>query len=142
MSEKNEKAMIHPWTTFLTGEMQAAVKALQAKPKDPLGALDHLFAVHCSIDEADRDTTLFNKIKREPYKIRGNESNRQMRRHMKTSMSAYWRWYDETAQLLIKKGYISGEKYKTATPTAGDKKSGKGKHEPLPEVMSSRIEEP
>lgn len=133
--------MIHPWTIFLTSEMQAAARALQGKPKDPIGALEHLFTVQCNIEAEDRDMVLYNKIKKEPYRIHSAESNRQRARHMRTSMPAYWKWYDQTAQLLIKKGYISGEKYNTVMPTAGDKKSGKQDYDPIPAEMANVVRE-
>lgn len=53
-----------------------------------------------------------------------------------------WQRYSEVLDALHENGYFDPERWGRADPTAGDKKSGAGKHKPMPGVMSSRIEEP
>ena len=69
-------------------------------------------------------------------------SLRQKQQHTDHNQHRYANWLRLIQMRLHERGYLDGSNWKTANPSAGDKKSGKGTHKALPSVMSSRIEDP
>ena len=63
------------------------------------------------MEAKDRDKKLFEMVSTQEAKIMNTVSNKQIRRSLRMSAPAYWRWFDQLNQLLYAKGYYSMEKW-------------------------------
>lgn len=145
MADKDSTTLIHPATQQILN-LKAACEAylLNGKYIPAFETMGYLIGSMHPDDKdilsKNSDKKLIDVIRTEEKWFRTVKSRRSLDFRIKHCQFKYRDWLDRIVEQLHRKGYLDGSKFKPAKPAAGDKKSGKGDHQPLPGVMSSRIE--
>ena len=79
--------------------------------EDYIRALRKMFTILSDIKKEDVPDELFDKVFKEEAKVRNTESNKQIKRSLRTAAPTYRKWARQIVQILWDKGYLSDKKY-------------------------------